>query len=61
LEYIGPDEHNLIDKNSFAGGIIATFSSRFFQVIKDGKAGLEGGNTDAFRQRFEEFEAKQKN
>lgn len=57
LKYIEPDEHNLIDKNSFAGGIIATFSSPFFQVMKDGKSGLQGGNTETFRKRFEEFEA----
>lgn len=38
LKYIEPDEHNLIDKNSFAGGIIATFSSPFFQVMNEGKS-----------------------
>jgi hypothetical protein len=60
LQYIEPDEHNLIDKNSFARGIIASFASSGFQVMKDGKVGLNGGNTDEFRKRFEEFEASQK-
>lgn len=50
----------MIDKNSFAGGIVATFSSPFFQVIKDGKAGLTGTDADEYRKRFEEFEAAQK-
>ncbi|KIW00660.1 uncharacterized protein PV09_07847 [Verruconis gallopava] len=60
LEFIEPDEHNLIDKNSFAGGIVATFSSPIFEVLKDNRSRLSGGNTDEFRRRFDEFEARQR-
>lgn len=60
LQFIEPDEHNLIDKGSFGGGIVATFSSSFFEVVWDGKSALNDGNTDEFRKRFEEFEASQK-
>jgi hypothetical protein len=61
IEVIEPDEHNLIDKNSFAGGIIATFSSPIFQVMKDGKSQLKGANVDEYRKKYEEFEANQRN
>jgi hypothetical protein len=59
LKYVEPDEHNLIDKNSFAGGIVATFSSPIFQVLKEGKHQLKGGKTEEYRKQFEEFEAAQ--
>jgi hypothetical protein len=60
LKYIEPDEHNLIDKNSFAGGIVATFSSPVFQVLKDGKKQVQGEKAAGYQKQFEEFEATQK-
>jgi hypothetical protein len=60
VQVIEPDEHHLIDKNSFAGGIVASFSSPIFQVLKGGHSQLSGSDTDEYRKKFEEFEAKQR-
>jgi hypothetical protein len=58
IQVIEPDEHNLIDKNSFAGGIVATFSSPIFEVMKGAKSQMKGNDADQYREKFEEFEAK---
>jgi hypothetical protein len=56
---IEPDEHHLIDKQGYQGGIIASYAGKMVSVNSQGKSVL-GHKGDEAKAEWDIFEAKEK-
>lgn len=57
--FVQPDEHNLIDKEGFQGGMLASYIGNMVSIVDHAKSTVEA-NGQIHRKAFEEFEAEQK-
>jgi hypothetical protein len=56
---IDPDEHNLIDKEGFQQGLIASYVGKLITVNDHGKSVL-GTKGEEAKKKWDEFEAQEK-
>lgn len=59
VDVVDPDEHNLIDKDGFQGGLIASYMGNMVSVLDHNQSQL-GQKGEAYRKEWDEFEAKER-